>query len=76
METSSTEVPTVPTLVARLGHKVSDDTSFDDDPNLLNLGIGPSIGVLAHLLDELPVVEVLARSSFRAPSYQPCLLCT
>jgi hypothetical protein len=55
---------------------VSDDTSFDDDPNLLNLGIGPSIGVLAHLLDELPVVEVLARSSFRAPSYQPCLLCT
>jgi hypothetical protein len=36
VDTSSIEAPTIPTLVARPGSKVSDDTPFDDDFNLLN----------------------------------------
>jgi hypothetical protein len=35
-DTSSTEAPRVPTLVARLGSKAPDDTPFDGDPSLLN----------------------------------------
>jgi hypothetical protein len=35
-DTSSTEVPMVPALVARPGSKASDDTPIDDDPTLLN----------------------------------------
>jgi hypothetical protein len=36
VETSTAQPPMVPTLMARLSSKASDDTPFDDDPNLLN----------------------------------------
>jgi hypothetical protein len=45
VDRSWTEEPTALALVARPGGKASDDTPFDDDPNLLNFAaVVPWIG--------------------------------
>jgi hypothetical protein len=41
-DTSSAEAPTAQALVARSGSKVPDDTSIDDDPDLLNFAVAMS----------------------------------